>query len=90
MLARVNDNAYKIDLAGEYNVSTTFNVSNLSLFDVGDDSWTNLSKEGGSDGDHQARIQGLVERMLSNDCFEKNKLVVEPKWLTLTIIKGLS
>ena len=90
MLARVNDNAYKIDLPSEYNVSATFNVSNLSLFDVGDDSWTNLSEEEGNDGDHQARIQGLVERTLSKDCFEKTKLAVEPKWLTLTIIKGLS
>ena len=29
MLAKVNDNAYKIDLPGEYNVSVTFNVSDL-------------------------------------------------------------
>ena len=30
VLARINDNAYKLDPLGEYNVSATFNVSNLS------------------------------------------------------------
>ena len=34
VLERINDNAYKIDLPGEYNVSSTFNVSDLSLLDV--------------------------------------------------------
>ncbi|XP_073120609.1 uncharacterized protein [Henckelia pumila] len=35
VLERINENAYKLDFPGEYNVSTTFNVSDLSLFDVG-------------------------------------------------------
>ena len=26
VLERINDNAYKLDLPGEYNISTTFNV----------------------------------------------------------------
>jgi hypothetical protein len=34
VLERINDNAYKLDLLGEYNISATFNVSDLSLFDV--------------------------------------------------------
>jgi len=34
---RINDNAYKVDLSGEYGVSVTFNVYDLSLFDVGND-----------------------------------------------------
>ena len=38
VLERINPNAYKIDLHGEYNVSATFNVSDLSPFDVGSDS----------------------------------------------------
>ena len=32
---KINNNAYKVDLLGEYEVSATFNVSDLSLFDVG-------------------------------------------------------
>jgi hypothetical protein len=32
---KINNNAYKVDLLGEYEVSATFNVFDLSLFDVG-------------------------------------------------------
>ena len=30
IIERLNDNAYKVDLLGDYGVSTTFNVTNLS------------------------------------------------------------
>ena len=36
VVAQINDNAYKLDLPGEYNVSATFNVSDLSPFDIGE------------------------------------------------------
>jgi hypothetical protein len=36
IIERINDNAYKIDLLGEYDVNVTFNV-----VDVGDDSRSN-------------------------------------------------
>jgi hypothetical protein len=49
IIERINDNAYKVDLPGEYGVSVTFNVSDLSLFDVGDDSRLNPFKERGDD-----------------------------------------
>ena len=50
MLAKINDNACKIDLPSEYgNVNATFNVFDLSLFDVGDDSRMNPFKERGND-----------------------------------------
>ncbi len=49
VLERINDNAYKLDLPGEYNISATFNVSDLSLFDVGDDSRSNPFEERGND-----------------------------------------
>ena len=48
VLEMINDNAYKLDLSGEYNISATFNVSDLSPFDVGDDSRTNPFEEKGN------------------------------------------
>ena len=55
VIERINDNAYKIDLPGEYNVSTSFNVSDLSPFDyAGDDSRTNPLEERGNDENHRA------------------------------------
>ncbi|KAH9697902.1 Endonuclease [Citrus sinensis] len=49
VLERINDNAYKLDLPSEDNVSATFNVSDLSPFDVGDDLRTNPLQEEGND-----------------------------------------
>ena len=50
ILERINDNAYKVDLPSEYNVSASFNVADLSPFDVGDafDSRTNPFEERGN------------------------------------------
>ena len=47
VLKMINDNAYKLDLLGEYNISATFNVSDLSPFDVGDNSRTNPFEDRG-------------------------------------------
>lgn len=44
----INDNDYKIYLPSEYHVSTIFNVSDSSLFDVDMDLRTNTFK-GGAD-----------------------------------------
>ncbi|KAH9704886.1 hypothetical protein KPL70_011644 [Citrus sinensis] len=49
VLERINDNAYKLDFPGEYNVSATFNVSDLSPFDVGHDLRINPLQEEGND-----------------------------------------
>ena len=54
VLERINDNAYKLDLPGEYNINATFNVSDLSPFDVGDDSRTNPFEERGNDENYKA------------------------------------
>ena len=54
VLERINDNAYKLDLPSEYNISVTFNVSDLSPFDVGDNSRTNPFEERGNDENHKA------------------------------------
>ena len=37
VLEQINDNAYNLNLPSEYNISASFNVSNLSPFDAGDD-----------------------------------------------------
>ena len=50
VLTRINDNAYKLDLPNEYNVSTTFNVTDLSPFDVGDDLRINPFQEEENNG----------------------------------------
>ena len=51
VLERVNDNAYKLDLPGEYGISATFNVSDLTLFDADADLRTNPLHGGGNDVD---------------------------------------
>ena len=43
-----------MDLLGEYNISATFNISDLSPFDVGDDSRTNPFEERVNDEHHKA------------------------------------
>ena len=53
ILEKINDNAYKVDLPGEYRVSSTFNVSDLSLFDA--DSRTNPFEERGNDENQGAQ-----------------------------------
>jgi hypothetical protein len=51
ILEKINDNAYKVDLPSEYNVSATFNVYDLFPYDAGDDSRSNLF-ERENDGHH--------------------------------------
>lgn len=49
MVECINDNAYKLDLPGEYSVSVTFNICNLFPFDVGNKPLnyrTNSNEEG--------------------------------------------
>jgi len=48
---RIKNNAYKVDFPGEYGVNATFNVSGLTLFDVGDDSRSNPFEERRDDED---------------------------------------
>ena len=53
VIARINDNVYKLDLSGEYNVSATFNIFDLSPFDVGEDSRMNPFEERENDENYQ-------------------------------------
>jgi ribosomal protein L21E len=55
IIEKVNDNAYKVDLSGDYNVSSTFNVKDLTpyLDDIDDtDLRTNHSQPGVDDVHH--------------------------------------
>jgi len=58
ILEKINDNAYKVDLPGEYNVSATFNVSDLSPYDAGD-RWANHKVNGEEDQGSNARIDAI-------------------------------
>ena len=51
VLEHINDSAYNLDFPGEYNVSVTFNVIDLSHFDVGDNLRTNSFQDEGNDED---------------------------------------
>ena len=51
VLERINDNSYKLDLKGEYNISATFNVSDLTPFDAGADLRKNPFQEEGNDAE---------------------------------------
>ena len=64
VLERINDNAYKLDLQGKYNVSATFNVSDLTLFDAVTDSRSNPFQEGGND--MNPTTQGTLDVTTSN------------------------
>jgi hypothetical protein len=57
VLARINNNAYKLDLPGEYNISATFNVFDIPPFDVGDDLRTNPFEERGNDENQHASLK---------------------------------
>ena len=61
VLERINDNAYKLDLPSEYTVSATFNVTDLSPFDVGEDLRANPFQEEGNDGDQGAVSKDPVQ-----------------------------
>jgi hypothetical protein len=64
IIERINENAYKIDLPGKYGVDVTFNISNIFLFDVGDDSRTNSFDDRRNDTT-QAIPRDLLEVLIS-------------------------
>jgi len=49
IIEKINDNASKVELSGEYGISVIFNLSNLYLFDVGDDSRKKSFEKRGND-----------------------------------------
>jgi hypothetical protein len=87
----INDNAYKLDLPGEYNISATFNVFDLSLFDVGDDSRSNPFEERGNDENQQALLKdplhvpvGPITRARSKKIKEALNGLIQDIWADST------
>ncbi|GKB18628.1 RNA-directed DNA polymerase, partial [Tanacetum coccineum] len=74
VLKKINDNAYKIELPGHYNVSATFNVPDLSPYkgDSDDelDSWSKIVKLHGVPktltSDRDVKFTEVVNRSLGN------------------------
>ncbi|KAF8047244.1 hypothetical protein N665_3134s0001 [Sinapis alba] len=54
VLKKINDNAYQLELPGEFNVSNTFNVSDLSYFHVDE---TVLRSEPSQEGENDEDIE---------------------------------
>jgi hypothetical protein len=61
ILEKINDNAYKVDFLGKYNVSATSNISDISPFDAGDDSRMNLFEERGNDGNGGPNLKDSLQ-----------------------------
>ena len=74
-LKKINDNAYKIELPGEYGVSATFNVANLSPFFGSTESRTTPFQEGEDDEDITPMVTtpsiSLTDGNISFDMQEK-------------------
>ena len=94
IVERINDNAYKLDLPGEYNISATFNVSDLSPFYVGDYLRTNPFEERGNDENQQAFkdplhvLVGPITRARSKKIKEALNGLIQEIWTNSNI--GLS
>ena len=92
ILEKINDNAYKVDFPGEYNVSATFNVIDLYLFDVGEDLRSNPFEERGNDESFGGSIgevtvhdplnvpDGLITRSKAKKIMEAMAGVVRFTW----------
>ncbi|GKC73762.1 RNA-directed DNA polymerase, partial [Tanacetum coccineum] len=103
VLKKINDNAYKIELPGHYNVSATFNVADLFPYkgdsDDEPDSGSSLFQEGEDDADWaEIRIErvhdyqlGLESYQLKNSKKEKRIMDIDEilKFCDATLKRGL-
>ena len=64
VIRRINNNAYELDLPPSYNISTSFNVCDLSPFDVGfKNSWSNSLQEGENDEGMTTSLEASSRRI---------------------------
>ncbi|KAI3472896.1 hypothetical protein Pfo_030916 [Paulownia fortunei] len=63
----INDNAYKLELPGEYGVSASFNVSDLSPFDVGDEDLRINPFQEGENDENKATHSRIQEGELTRE-----------------------
>ncbi|KAL4348832.1 hypothetical protein GQ457_17G008640 [Hibiscus cannabinus] len=89
VVAKVNENAYKLDLPGEYNVSATFNVSDLTPFDDPSDLRTNPSQEGGDDVSTSSSAHVVDPKVLPQGPVTRSKAKQFREALSLTCAKLL-
>ena len=66
-----------MDLLGEYNISATFNVYDLSPFDVGNDSRTNPFEEKGNDENQQASLKDSLHVPVGPITRTRSKMIKE-------------
>ena len=97
VLEKVNDNAYKIDLPSDFNVSATFNVRDLSPYledNKGLDLRTNPFQPGEDDVNHEVQdepftiIIGLITRLKAKQLQEFKILLVCMESMGLEATKG--
>jgi hypothetical protein len=88
ILEKINDNAHKVDLPGEYKVSTTFTIFDLSPFDISGDSRSNPFEERGNDGNQSGPslkdplqvLDGPITRSRAKKIKEAMQGLVQSTW----------
>ena len=94
ILERVNDNAYKVDLPGDYGVSATFNVADLSPY-LEDDHLANLRANSSQEGEDEGGpsmgpIQEPQDMLGGLNFSPKVKKQVQALLIQLPILPGYS
>lgn len=76
-LARINDNAYKLDILRKYNISVTFNVFYFSFFNIDNNLRLNLFEERGSDENQEISLKVSLHTSIRPIIREKAKSIKE-------------
>ena len=89
IIERIIDNAYKVDLPGE----STFNVTALFLFNIGDDSRSNPFEERGDDATSTPKdpleiLVGPVTRLKAKRFKEAFNGLLQDTWAKVDLIRS--